>query len=417
MNPTQEQLINRKMAGLEGVSGAMKAQVGDAFNLKNLASLLVKLETDDEMSPQLLEATEYAQFIPVKMNFPAVMGTSHELSRKKGVGEGQPYSGTGNDIPLAEVDYDSITLPTKAGVIGYQYSIHELATASQAGINLAGDKVQAARLGYEKHMSSLAWVGDVNTGLKGLTNQTGVTVVTAALAWETATPDEILEDFNDILSGAIEVSEFNASITPDTVVLPTSLMRVLTSRRIADNLETTLFDWVSKNNLLALEGKPLAIRGKSRLEAAGAKNRRRIIVYRRDPDCIEMRIPQDLQFLAAQPTGLDVYFPGHYLYQGVWLKRVDSLRYLDIPEKGSAPEWILTIGATGGTFTFTDGITTSTTVAYNANAGTIQTKLREVVSDAVVTGTGPFTIALPVADVLSINTGSLTGGSATLNAV
>lgn len=414
MNPSQEQLINRKMAGLGGIVPAMQQQVGDAFNLKNLATLLVKLETDDEMSPQLLEATEYAQFVPVKLNFPAVLGTSHELKRKMGVGEGQDHSGTGGDIPLAEVDYDSITLPTRMGSIGYQYSIHEMATASQAGINLSGDKVQAARLAYEKHMSNIAWLGNPAVGVQGLINQTKVTVVTAALAWETATPDQVLEDFNNILSGAIESCEFNASITPDTVVFPTSLMKILTSRRIAENLETTLFEWISKNNLLALEGKPLTIRGKSRLEKAGDKSRRRILVYRRDPDCIEMRIPQDLQFLAAQATNFDIFTPGHYLYQGVWLKRIDSLRYLDVPEIGSAPAWTLTITATGGNFTFTDGIKTSTNVAYSANAAAIQTKLQEVISDAVVTGTGPFTITLPVADVLTVNVGSLTGGTATL---
>ncbi|WP_252510820.1 DUF2184 domain-containing protein, partial [Acinetobacter baumannii] len=27
--------------------------------------------------------------------------------------------------------------------------------------------------------------------------------------------------------------------------------------------------------------------------------------------------------------GVDIKVPGHYKYQGVWLKRVDSLRYLD----------------------------------------------------------------------------------------
>lgn len=328
-----QQAINRKMAGLGNLTPMFQGMVGDAFNLQNLARLLVQAETQNDMTPQMTEALEYAALIPVKSGFPAVLGTSNDLDRKRGVGEGQPYSGTGNDIPLAEVLYDSINLPTKAGVIGYQYSILELATASQAGIALEADKVDAARLGFEKHMSRVAFYGEPATGVKGLLNQTGVDVVAAAEAWETATPDEILDDVNSQIEAAMDASEYNTSITPDTFLIPTSLMKILTTRRLADNLATTLLDHVLKNNMLTLQGKPFIIRAMSRLETAGVGGTRRTIMYRRDPACIEMRIPQELQFLAGQPQGLDIFFPGHYLYQGVWLKRVDSLRYMDVPQK------------------------------------------------------------------------------------
>ena len=84
----REQLINRKLALFGGVAPIMQAQAGDAFNLKNLVTLLVQLETSNEMTPQMTEATEYASYIPVKSNFPAVVGTKHTLQRKNGVGEG-----------------------------------------------------------------------------------------------------------------------------------------------------------------------------------------------------------------------------------------------------------------------------------------------------------------------------------------
>lgn len=331
---TKEQLINRKIALLQKYTPEFKAQVGDAFNLQSLARMLVQYETtQDDMGPMMTEATEYAQYIPTKVGFPAVVGTSHDLIRKSGVGEGQSYSGTGGEVPLAEVKYDEISLKTRAGVMGYQYSIMELATAGAAGITLEADKIEAARLGFEKHMSRIAWIGEPNEGLYGLFNQDGVSLNTATTAWESATADAILADINDVLADAIDASEYNPAITPDMVLLPTSLMRVLTTRRLADNLETTLFEWISKNNLLALQNKPVTFRGTSRCETQGVGGTRRITVYRRDPSCIEMRIPQDLEFLAPQPQNLDLFTPGHYLYQGVWLKRVDSLRYLDVPQK------------------------------------------------------------------------------------
>lgn len=332
MDPLQ-QAINRKLAGLNGLSTNFQAAVGDAFNLQNLAQILVNVENQNDMTPQMTEATEYANYIPVVTGFTAAIDTSNKLKRKKGVGEGQAHSGTGSDIPLAEVVYDDIDLPTKAGSIGYEYGILELAAASLRGIALDADKIEAARLGYEKHMGRVAFYGEASTGVKGLLNQTGVDVIAVAEAWETATADEILADVNSQIESAMDASEFNTSITPDTFLIPTSLMSILVTRRLADNLATTILDHVLKNNMLTLQGKPFIIRAMSRLQTAGVGGTRRTIMYRRDPACIEMRIPQEVQFLTGQPRGLDVFFPGHYLYQGVWLKRVDSLRYMDVPQK------------------------------------------------------------------------------------
>lgn len=329
----QVQQMHKMALRLNPIADALRAQAGDAFNLQTLAQLLVKYESQNDMtSPQLVAATQYAEFIPVRSNFPAVVGTSHELQRKKGTGKGKTYAGSGNDIPLAEVLYDSLSLGVKAGVIGYRYSIMELATAGAVGIDLNGDKISAARLAFEAHMSDVAWYGEKETNLKGLLNQTGVTTTAAALAWEEATPDEILNDLNGQIEAARKDSEFNSIIEPDTFLIPTSLQRVLSSRRLSDHLATTIYEHIVKNNLLALEGKPFVIRATQRLEDAGVGKKRRGILYRRDPSCLEMRIPQELMFLAGQVDGLEVSFPGHYLYQGVWLKRVDSMRYLDVPQ-------------------------------------------------------------------------------------
>ena len=84
-----------------------------------------------------------------------------------------------------------------------------------------------------------------------------------------------------------------------------------------------------------------------------------------------------------------------------------------------------TLTATGGTRTLTvDGQTTSP-LAYNANAATIQAALEDLsnveVGDIVVSGTGPFVYtfdATKFADRyvprIVVNTGSLTGGSSTI---
>lgn len=256
-------------------------------------------------------------------------------SRKKGVGIGEDYAGTGDDIPLAEVEYDTVSLPVKVGVIGYQYSVVELATAQQMNLTLEADKVQAANLAAEKHMSNVAWYGYTKANasgqleqVNGFLNQTGVTIVTGQHDWATATIEEVLSDFNNSLADSANLFDGDASIEPDTYLMASAQYTHLSTRVVPDSGGKTFLKYIEENNIFSTQGKPLAIRGSGRGNGKGTANADRSIIYRRDPSCIQFK-GNSVEFLTAQPKGLDVLVPGHYKYQGVWLKRVDSLRYLD----------------------------------------------------------------------------------------
>ena len=321
-------------ARLTPISYAVQAQIGDAFNMDALAQLFIKLEEQNDITPQLAQVLDYAKFIPV-INVQAVYGGGEILSRKKGVGIGKDYSGTGDDIPLAEVEYDTVQLPVKIGTIGYQYSIVELATAQAMNLQLESDKVQAANLAAEKHMSNVAWYGYTTanasgqlTQVNGFLNQTGVTIVAGQNDWATATIEQVLSDFNNSLSDASELFDGDTSIEPDTYIMASNQYSNLANRIVPDSGGKTFLDWVTEKNIFTTQGKPLTIRGSGRGNGKGTANADRSIIYRRDPSCIQFK-GNSVEFLTAQPKGLDVLVPGHYKYQGVWLKRVDSLRYLD----------------------------------------------------------------------------------------
>jgi hypothetical protein len=93
-------------------------------------------------------------------------------------------------------------------------------------------------------------------------------------------------------------------------------------------------------------------------------------------------------------------------------------------EYGGNEVQTLTITATGGTYTLTFNGQTTTAIAFNANAATIQTAFTALstvgAGNATVTGTGPFVFtfqnALGEQDVsaITVGTGSLTGGTATM---
>ena len=321
-------------ARLTPISYAVQAQIGDAFNMDALAQLFIKIEEQNDITPQLAQVLDYAKFIPVT-NVQAVYGGGEILSRKKGVGIGKDYSGTGDDIPLAEVEYDTVQLPVKIGTIGYQYSIVELATAQAMNLQLEADKVQAANLAAEKHMSNVAWYGYSTTNasgqltqVNGFLNQNGVTIVTAQNDWATATIEQVLSDFNTSLSDASDLFDGDSSIEPDTYIMASNQYSNLANRIVPDSGGKTFLDWVTEKNIFTTQGKTLTIRGSGRGNGKGTANADRSIIYRRDPSCIQFK-GNSVEFLTAQPKGLDVLIPGHYKYQGVWLKRVDSLRYLD----------------------------------------------------------------------------------------
>ncbi len=80
---------------------------------------------------------------------------------------------------------------------------------------------------------------------------------------------------------------------------------------------------------------------------------------------------------------------------------------------------VLTITATGGTYTLTVNADTTGNIAYNANAAAIKTAIEALagiaVGEVIVTGTGPFTISiLKTVTTFTVATGSLTGGTAAL---
>lgn len=69
-------------ARLTPISYAIQAQVGDAFNMDALAQLFIKIEEQNEITPQLQQVLDYAKFIPVT-DVKAAYGGGEILSRKR----------------------------------------------------------------------------------------------------------------------------------------------------------------------------------------------------------------------------------------------------------------------------------------------------------------------------------------------
>jgi hypothetical protein len=196
------------------------------------------------------------------------------------------------------------------------------------GINLAGEKANTARLIYERTVDAIAFTGDAEKGYNGLINYPGVTAAGAGVGnWDTATEDQILDDFNDMLMGLYTGT--NEIAMADTVLLPSTALKTIGSRRLGETAMTIL-DFIIKSNAYTQEtGQPLTIRSLRGLQTAGAGNTRRAVAYRNSAEVLKMHIPMRHRFLPVQVVGLTYQIPGIFRIGGLDIRLPKEVRYMD----------------------------------------------------------------------------------------
>lgn len=322
-----EELAEARAGGME----AIKSQIGDAFNQDYLANAIVRAETESLIDNRVQAAQRYARLIPVNTSISGDVDTAIVKGFEDAVGIGRPHSGTGSDIPLAEVTYGEQVIKLKNGSIGYQYSVPELQSASSRGTGLSSSKPAAARLAYERHIYKVAMLGEPETGNKGLLNHDIPEVITASASWDSGDVDAIMNDLSEAIGVAYDESTLSGdtSLLPNTILLPAKRLRMLNNLRISSTSDVTLLQFMKRNNILAENGVDVSFEALPELNTAGADGGERIVIYNKDPSALELLLPKDLEFLAPQAKGLDIFVPAWYTYGGVWLKSPKAVTYLD----------------------------------------------------------------------------------------
>lgn len=279
---------------------------------------------------------QYSQLIPVDTSAPEWIQSVTYFSMDS-VGQAQWFNGNAHDVPKVEMTREKFETGVSMAAIGYGYNLEELGTAQLLGMNLSSDKASAARRIAEEKIESVAFVGDSTKGYTGLVNSSTPTATTApadgtgsATTFASKTPDQILRDINGVLTG-IFTGTLGAEIA-DTILLPYSVLLDLSTRRIDAVNQTTILEWVERNNIYTrTTGQPLTIRGVfGYLDTAGASSTKRMVAYRRSPEVLKMHIPMPFRFLPAWQTGpIKFDVPGIFRVGGVDIRRPKSVRYLD----------------------------------------------------------------------------------------
>ena len=241
-------------------------------------------------------------------------------------GEFRLLADSADDLPRSDVSQveKSINIRSFGGSFGY--SVQELRAAQMANVALEQRRASAVRRAYEEKVESVAMFGEASVSLTGFFNNATVDIV-AADKWFTGastTAQEMLELLNYGVSAIINGSQMKEQ--PDTILLAYEDYNKISTTRNSDSSDVTVLEYFLRTNPYINNVEPInqLTKGKN----GGKLNTSRMVVYKRDPEKVQLHIPQPLELFPAQQRGLEFIVPAHARVGGVAVYYPKSMIYV-----------------------------------------------------------------------------------------
>jgi hypothetical protein len=302
------------------------------LDAKETAALDFQLEHLKEKTYDILYPMLKARdFIPLDSSVDAAAETFayHEWDH---YGMADIIANYADDLSLVDTAVEKFSSPIHSLGKGFQYSIMDIRRASKAGNQLPDRRARAARTAVERKIDEVMAFGDPAGKLKGFLNHPNVPIFTAAndgtdTVWvETRgspkSPQDIKLDMatlvNNIFSTTKEVH------APDTLIIPTLEYGHIAQTPIDTTNQTTILQ-----SFLANSPWIQNIDSWHKLDSAAADGTARMVAYSRNPEYVEMVIPQEFEQFPPQPRNLAFVVPCHARVGGVKFYYPLSAAYMD----------------------------------------------------------------------------------------
>jgi hypothetical protein len=275
--------------------------------------------------PQVFEVT-YAD-----IKYPTILPVTSEAGNAAqtftyrimdSTGEFKLIADAADDLPRADISQveKSINIRSFGGSFGY--TVQELRAAQMANIALEQRRASAVRRAYEEKVENVAMFGESTVGLAGFFNNSTVDVIAANKWFDTATAQEMLELLNYGVSAIINAS--NMKEQPDTILLAYEDYNKISTTRNSDSSDVTVLEYFLRTNPYIRNVEPI-----NQLDAGNSElNTNRMVVYKRDPEKVQLHIPQPLELFPPQQRGLEFIVPAHARVGGVALYYPKSVIYV-----------------------------------------------------------------------------------------
>jgi hypothetical protein len=245
-------------------------------------------------------------------------------------GEFKLIADAADDLPRADISQieKSINIRSFGGSFGY--TVQELRAAQMANIALEQRRAAAVRRAYEEKVEEVAMFGESSVSLAGFFNNATVDVVSAD-KWFTGTTatgttaQDMLELLNYGVSAIISASQMKEQ--PDTILLAYEDYNKISTTRNSDSSDVTVLEYFLRTNPYIRNVEPI-----NQLDSSnGSLSTNRMVIYKRDPEKVQLHIPQPLELFPPQQRGLEFIVPAHARVAGVALYYPKSVIYVQAP--------------------------------------------------------------------------------------
>jgi hypothetical protein len=279
--------------------------------------------------PQVFETAyadiKYSSILPVTSEAgPGAQTFTYRIMDS--TGEFRLLADSADDLPRADVSQTEKSINIRSFGGSFGYSVQELRAAQMANVALEQRRATAVRRAYEEKVENIAMFGEASVGLTGFFNNSTVDIV-AADKWFTTvsvTAQEMLELLNYGVSAIINAS--NMKEQPDTILLAYEDYNKISTTRNSDSSDVTVLEYFLRTNPYIRNVEPInqLTKGKN----GGRLFTSRMVVYKRDPEKVQLHIPQPLELFPPQQRGLEFIVPAHARVGGVALYYPKSMIYV-----------------------------------------------------------------------------------------
>lgn len=306
---------------------------GDRLDDKFTAALdvqldFVKSKTYDVQYPEL----KARRLVPVD-NTPDPGAENVVYHQWDEYGMAEIIANYADDIGMVDALVEKFSQPISSIGKGYQYSVMDLRRSAMAGSQLDVRRARAARRSIERKIDDLAAVGDPKSKLKGLLNHPNVPIYTAATdgtdtTWTQGrtTPkasDLIIADMNTLVNNVrVTTKEIH---TPDSLILSTTEFGFISQTPVSTlNQQSILKSYLANQPFVK------GVESWYKLDTADeAGTGPRMMAYQRDPEVLELVIPQEFEQFPPQARNLAFVVPCHARVGGVIFYYPLGAAYMD----------------------------------------------------------------------------------------
>jgi hypothetical protein len=241
-------------------------------------------------------------------------------------GEFKLIADAADDLPRADISQveKSINIRSFGGSFGY--TVQELRAAQMANIALEQRRASAVRRAYEEKVEAVAMFGESSVGLAGFFNNATVDVITADKWFTGTTASGTAQDMLELLNYGVSaiINASNMKEQPDTILLAYEDYNKISTTRNSDSSDVTVLEYFLRTNPYIRNVEPI-----NQLDADNSVlNTNRMVVYKRDPEKVQLHIPQPLELFPPQQRGLEFIVPAHARVGGVALYYPKSVIYV-----------------------------------------------------------------------------------------